>query len=113
MWNRTVRLLLSAVVLGSLLFAQQATETPNTPAPKPKFFAGTVTSLTSTEVTVSRTVLGHTPEQHVFQITSQTKIGKNLKPKVRVTVRYLSETDGDVALEIIVRSTGRFGFRTP
>lgn len=106
MWNRTVRLLMPAVLLSALVCAQDA---PNKPAvhPRPQFFAGTVTELDSTHITVSRSVLGRPPEHRTFIINSTTKMSKDLRTKERVTVRYSSDPDGDVALEILVRTRAR------
>ena len=70
-------------------------------------FAGTVTELDSTHITVSRSVLGRPPEHRTFIINSTTKMSKDLRTKERVTVRYSSDPDGDVALEILVRTRAR------
>lgn len=105
MWNRIVRLLMPAVLFSSLAFAQDA---PKKPAhPHPQFFAGTVTELDSTHITVSRSVLGRPPEHRTFLIESTTKMSKDLRTKDRVTVRYRSDPDGDVALEILVRTRAK------
>jgi hypothetical protein len=72
--------------------------------PKPEtFFAGTVIEFTTEKITVSRVVLGKT-EKRVFRITPDTKCEGRLKPKVRVTVRYVNADDGETAELIIVRS---------
>lgn len=105
MWNRIVRPLMLVVLLGVLLCAQDA---PKKPArPRPQFFAGTVTELDSTHITVSRSVLGRQPEHRTFVITPTTKMSKDLRTKERVTVRYRSDPDGDVALEILVRTRAK------
>ena len=93
-----------AVLLSALVCAQDA---PNKPAVRPQFFAGTVTELDSTHITVSRSVLGRPPEHRTFIINSTTKMSKDLRTKERVTVRYSSDPDGDVALEILVRTRAR------
>jgi hypothetical protein len=72
--------------------------------PKPDtFFAGTVIETTADKITVSRVVLGKT-EKRVFRVTPDTKCDGKLKPKVRVTVRYVTTEDGETAELIIVRS---------
>ena len=72
--------------------------------PKPEtFFAGTVIDFSAEKITVSRVVLGKT-EKRVFRVTADTKCEGKLKPKVRVTVRYVSADDGETAELIIVRS---------
>src|SRR5665213_2660585 len=71
---------------------------------KAQFFAGIVTELDPDHITLSRSVLGRGPEQHTFLINAKTKIGKSLHANERVTVRYKPSPDGDVALEILVRT---------
>lgn len=103
MWNRILRLVTPALLLAIAACAQTSQPHPA----KPQFFAGTVTELNADHVTVSRTVLGRAPERRTFLITPRTKLGKNLRDRVRVTVRYINEPDGDVAIEILVRSNSR------
>jgi len=67
------------------------------------FFAGNVLEYTSEKVTISRVVLGKT-QKRAFRITPDTKVEGDLRMKVRVTVRYETADDGDVALQIIVRA---------
>ncbi len=72
--------------------------------PKPEtFFAGTVIETTPEKITVSRVVLGKT-EKRVFRVTPDTKCEGKLKPKVRVTIRYVTTEEGETADLIIVRS---------
>ena len=106
MWNRIVRLLMPVALLSALLCAQDAPKKPAS-RPRPQFFAGTVTELDSAHITVSRSVLGRPPEHRTFIIKSTTKMSKDLRTKDRVTVRYRSDPDGDVALEILVRTRTR------
>jgi hypothetical protein len=68
------------------------------------FFAGTVVEFTDEKITVTRTVLGK-PENRSFAMTPETKIEGRLRVRVRVTVRYTSDENGDTATMIIVRST--------
>ena len=68
------------------------------------FFAGTVVESTAEKLTLTRTVLGK-PEDRTFLVTPETKIEGRLRPRVRVTVRYISDENGDTATMIIVRST--------
>jgi hypothetical protein len=68
------------------------------------FFAGTVVEWTAEKITVTRTVLGK-PEARSFVVTSETKIEGRTRAKVRVTVRYTSDDNGDTATMIVVRST--------
>lgn len=68
------------------------------------FFAGTVVEWSAEKITVTRTVLGK-PENRSFAMTADTKVEGRLRARVRVTVRYTSDEDGDTATMIIVRST--------
>ena len=66
------------------------------------FFAGTVGQVAAETIVVGRTVRGKA-ESRTFQLTPQTKIEGKLAAKVRVTVRYVSDDDGDTATLIVVR----------
>ena len=70
------------------------------------FFAGTVMELTSETVVVGRTVRGKA-ESRTFQLTPQTKTEGKLAAKVRVTVRYITDDDGDTATLIVVRGAAK------
>jgi len=66
------------------------------------FFAGNVLDFTTEKITISRTVLGKT-QKRVFRITPDTKVEGKLRAKVRVTVGYVTDENGDVAMQIVVR----------
>jgi len=68
------------------------------------FFAGTVSQFTSETIMVGRTVRGKA-ESRTFSLTPETKIDGKLAVKVRVTVRYFSDDDGDTATLIVVRGS--------
>jgi hypothetical protein len=104
MCNRKLRVFLLVLLLGFVAIAQDSLDHPVPAATKQQFFAGIVTDLDTSRITVSRSVLGRPPEHRTFLITQETKLGKNLHIKVRVTVRYVNRPDGDVALEVLVRS---------
>lgn len=70
------------------------------------FFAGTVMELTSETIMVGRTVRGKA-ESRKFQLTPETKTEGKLAAKVRVTVRYVSDDDGDTATLIVVRGAAK------
>ena len=70
-----------------------------------QFFSGTITALTENKITVSRTVLGKNSSTHTFLVTPQTRVEGKPKLKSRVTVRFVSSQDGDLAVHIIVRSS--------
>jgi hypothetical protein len=71
--------------------------------PQDQFFAGLVTALTDTSLTVTRTVLGKSTVR-TFAITPET-VTQGGKPKLKskVTVKWVSGEDGDRAVKIIVR----------
>jgi hypothetical protein len=68
------------------------------------FFAGTVASFDPQKVVVARSVSAKT-EQKTFRMTPETKVEGKLRAKVRVTVRYVTDEDGDIATLIVVRQT--------
>lgn len=68
------------------------------------FFAGTVAQFSSETIMVGRTVRGKA-ESRTFSVTPQTKIEGKLAVKVRVTVRYFTDDDGDTATLIVVRGS--------
>jgi hypothetical protein len=70
------------------------------------FFAGTVSQFTSDSMIVGRTVRGKA-ESRTFGLTPQTKIEGKLAVKVRVTVRYISDDDGDTATLVVVRGSAK------
>jgi len=70
------------------------------------YFAGTVTELTGETMVVGRTVRGKA-ESRKFQLTVQTKTEGKLAVKVRVTVRYTTDDDGDTATLIVVRGAAK------
>jgi hypothetical protein len=68
------------------------------------FFAGTVSQFSAETIIVGRTVRGKA-ESRTFSVTPQTKIEGRLALRVRVTVRYLTDDDGDTATLIVVRGS--------
>jgi len=94
---------------GLLGGAQDEGATRKTEAPKnePKYdetFSGPIIEVSSTKITVSRSILGKPAEKHTFWIKPDTRIEGKLKVKVRVTVGFVTTDDGDVARLIVVRS---------
>jgi hypothetical protein len=98
----TVHRILSSLALCLLL--QGIVMGQDDKASKPgTFFAGTVVEATPDQITIARVIRGKT-EKRVFRVTKDTKVEGKLRTKVRVTVRYLSDEDGDVAIRIVVRA---------
>ncbi len=99
------------VILGILTFflacpaflPAQTTEEPSAGQPRDQFFAGYITAVSDTEITVSRTVLGKQSSTRTFQITPETKIEGKPKVKAKVTVQFVAGEEGDRAVHIIVR----------
>lgn len=98
-------ILTAVFVIGMLANPLAADETATSKAPD-AFFAGTVTELTSDTVVVGRTVRGKA-ESRSFQLTPQTKVEGKLAAKVRVTVRYIPDDDGDTATLVVVRGSAK------
>lgn len=71
--------------------------------PPNQFFSGNVTALEEGKITVARTSLGRTTATKTFIIKPETKIEGKLRLRAKVTVRYTTDDDGDVAINIIVR----------
>lgn len=82
-------------------------EQPKEEPPKDQFFAGYVTALSATQMTVSRTVLGDKSSTRTFQLTPETRIEGKLRVKSRVTVQYVGTDEGDRAIRVIVRSSSQ------
>jgi len=106
MSHKIARLIATVFVWGALMsFAQSPKPSaPTGPAPRPQFFAGTVTAMDDQHITVSRSLVGRAPESRTFLINADTTLNRTaLRIKSRVTVRYQRRPDGDVALEIQIR----------
>jgi hypothetical protein len=73
------------------------------PSTGDRFFSGTVSESTEEAIAVTRSVLGKKPVVRRFVITPETRIEGEVRPRVRVTVRYITEEQGDRAVHIIVR----------
>ena len=73
--------------------------------PQDQFFAGIITALSATSITVTRTVLGKESTARTFAITPETHVVGKPKLKSRVTVRFVSDETGDRAVRIIVRGS--------
>jgi hypothetical protein len=92
--------MLGVCVIGASAWAQEGAKT------EPKYddtFSGLIVELSSTKITVSRSILGKPPEKRAFAIQTDTRIQGKLRVKLRVTVGFVTSTDGDVARLIVVR----------
>lgn len=68
-------------------------------------FSGPIIELTTTRITVSRSILGKPAEKRTFWIKSDTRIEGKLRVRVKVTVGYITTDDGDVARLVVVRTS--------
>ena len=73
--------------------------------PSNTFFAGTVGVASAEAITVARVVRGHA-ESRSFRLTPETKVEGTLLAGARVTVRYITDDDGDTATLIVVHAPG-------
>jgi hypothetical protein len=79
---------------------------PDSPKTEPKYddtFSGSIIELTTSKITVSRSILGKPAEKRVFRINSDTRIEGKLHVKLKVTIGFVTSDDGDVARLIVVR----------
>jgi hypothetical protein len=93
------------LVLTTSLFAGLGQEETPVPSDSPyEFVSGTVSELPPGKIVVNRAILGKTPENRTFMITSDTKVEGKLRMKARVTVGFRETDEGEpVAMRIIVR----------
>ena len=92
----------------TLLAAPQDRELskPETAKTEPKYddtFSGSILELSTSKITVSRSILGKPAEKRMFLITSETRVEGKLRVKLKVTIGFVSSDDGDVARLIVVR----------
>jgi len=97
---------LSVLLVLVLTSPVRSQDDKNAAPPQYQYFAGVVTALTATSVTVMRSVLGKSTTR-AFAITRDTII-QGGKPRVRskVTIKWIASDDGDRAVKIILRSPG-------
>jgi hypothetical protein len=72
-----------------------------------QFFTGMVSASSAEQLTVSRMLPQGKNESRTFRITPDTKFEGQLMPDSRVTVRFTTADDGDVASLVIVRAAPR------
>lgn len=70
--------------------------------PSNTFFSGVIAAMPEGKIVVSRTALGKN-DTRTFIVAPETKVEGKLKSRARVTVRFRTGDDGDVATHIIVR----------
>jgi hypothetical protein len=102
-----VRLLLCGVISVFLALASadclRSQDAATAVQPHDQFLTGTITALSATSITVTRIVMGKESTVRTFAITPATEIKGKPKMDWRVTVRFVSEENGDRAVRIIVR----------
>ena len=84
--------------------ASPASEEKPEPKPTNKFFTGSVTGVTETSITVNRIVLGKNSSTKTFRMNADTRF-EGGRPQLRsqVTVRYVTNDEGERAVHIILR----------
>jgi len=109
---RNVRLLSYGVIgvllaLGGSHRVRGQDPTPSVQQSVDQYFAGVVTALTDASITLTRTVLGKATVRS-FAINAETVVqppGGKPKLKQKVTVKWVSGENGDLALKIILRGS--------
>jgi hypothetical protein len=112
-YDASVRLWLATIFIltGTIGFLPAAAQDrdlskPDSSKAEPKYddtYSGSIVEFATNRVTVSRSILGKSPEKRVFAITSDTRVEGKLRVKLKVTVGFISTDDGDVARLIVVR----------
>jgi hypothetical protein len=75
---------------------------------KDQMFSGTVTAVDETSLTAVRNGPGKATAAKTFAITPQTRFeGGTPKVDSRVTVRYVTTDEGDMAVHVIVRGPAK------
>jgi hypothetical protein len=100
-------LILAGALLAILVGAQERElSKPDSQKHEPKYddtFSGSILELTTSKITVSRSILGKQPEKRTFLITADTRIEGKMRVKLKVTIGFVVSDDGDVARLIVVR----------
>jgi len=84
----------------------QDSEPADNPKVEPSYtetFSGIIVELSDSGLTVSRSILGRAPEKRTFTIRPETRIEGKLRLKLKVTVGFVTTTDGDWARLIVAR----------
>jgi hypothetical protein len=94
---------LSAIRVGA---QERELSKPDSQKNEPKYddtFSGSILELTTSKITVSRSILGKQPERRTFLINADTRIEGKMRVKLKVTIGFVVSDDGDVARLIVVR----------
>jgi hypothetical protein len=101
------------LIVGGMLFTSrgwpQQTAKPDGAKSEPAYddtFSGPIVELSSTKITVSRSILGKPAEKRTFWIKTDTRIEGKLRVRAKVTVGFVTTDDGDdVARLVVVRTS--------
>ena len=114
-YDSSVRLRLATfLVLGACWISapagaqDDAQQKSNGSKTEPKYddtFSGPIVELSTSRITVSRSILGKPAEKRSFWIKADTRIEGKLRVKAKVTVGFVTTDEGDVARLIVVRTT--------
>ncbi len=80
--------------------AQEGSKPPHT---QETFFSGNVVSFDSEKLTVTRRTMTLSWITKTFTLDADTSVEGTLKPKARVTIKFIKTPDGNRAIHIIVR----------
>lgn len=86
-----------------IVHGAQSQETPGTPEVRADFFSGVIVEMSTERLTVSRVAPSNATESREFLLNPETRVEGRLRRQARVTVRYVTTDQGNVAVHIIVR----------
>jgi hypothetical protein len=104
-WVAIARLVFVVGLCGSIPVVPRVTaQQSQASAPEEsETFSDTVVELSSTQVTISRSILGSAAEKRTFLLKPETRVEGHLRTKARVTVGFVTTDEGDIARLIVVR----------
>ncbi len=101
---RFIPLTLYIALLGVSCAAQETAVPPAGMKEVETFFSGSVVAVSTTEITVRRRALISNATTKTFAMDAETKIEGKVRVKASVTIRYVTDDEGQArAIQIIVR----------
>ncbi len=94
------------LLLAPLALAQDSDQKQDGTKAEPQYddtFSGPIVELTASKIVISRSILGKPPEKRTFVIKVDTRIEGKLRVRAKVTVGFITNSEGDVARLIVVR----------
>ena len=103
-WHAVLVLLLFSAAVAPVFPQTGVVQAGSTPAAKDQFLTGLVTAIDDESLTVSRAATGKNSATKTFVVNETTRFeGGKPQVRARVTVRYVTTEDGDVAVHVILR----------